>query len=146
MTSSPGFERNRNQRIFLRVLGGVLLVAGIYLVVTGGMGIADEMDSGTDNGFGSILKLGAGGFLCVFGLGALNAGFIGAQARYAAGETMPVVKDSASYLSDGEGVLGVGRTVDDVPAEAKTGPFCSKCGVRNDAEAKFCDSCGAAIS
>ena len=49
-----------------------------------------------------------------------------AGARYAAGETMPVVKDSLDYL--------------------KAGPFCSTCGVRNDADAKFCDSCGATLS
>ena len=67
----------------------------------------------------------------------LQWGFLGAAARYGAGETMPVVKDSATYLSDGEGILGVGRTA---------GPFCSKCGVRNDADAKFCDSCGGALA
>ncbi|CAN5165040.1 hypothetical protein BH11ACT1_BH11ACT1_31930 [soil metagenome] len=146
MTGNPGFERNRNQRIFLRVLGGVLLVAGIYLLVTAGMAFADEMGSADVNsGPGSILKLGAGGFLVVVAFGALNAGFLGAQARYAAGETMPVVKDSASFLSDGQGVLGIGRTVDDAPGETKTGPFCSKCGVRNDAGATYCDACGTAL-
>jgi zinc-ribbon domain len=148
MTSQPaGFERNRTQRTVLRVLGVVLLLAGLYLVITGGMHFADDMNSASvDSGPGPILRLGAGGFLVVFGLGALNAGFLGAQARYAAGETMPVVKDSASYLSDGQGVMGVGRTVDDAPAPAtKTGPYCSKCGVRNDADAKFCDSCGSSL-
>jgi len=61
---------------------------------------------------------------------------LGAAARCGGGETMPVVKDSAAYLSDGEGILGVGRTA---------GPYCSKCGVRNDADARFCDSCGSAL-
>jgi hypothetical protein len=137
MTGTPGFERNRAQRIVLRVVGVAMLLAGIYLIVTGGMGFADEANSADmDSGFGSILRLAGGGFLAVFGLGALNFGFLGAQARYAAGETMPVVKDSAAYLSDGEGILGVGRTA---------GPYCSKCGVRNDADAKFCDSCGTAL-
>jgi len=137
MTGAPGFERNPTQRNVLRVVGVALLLAGIYFLVTGGMAFADEANSADmDGGFGSILRLAGGGFLAVFGLGALNAGFIGAQARYAAGETMPVVKDSAAYLSDGEGILGVGRTA---------GPFCSKCGVRNDADATFCDSCGSAL-
>ncbi|KQW42545.1 hypothetical protein ASC77_22995 [Nocardioides sp. Root1257] len=137
MTSTPGFERNKTQRTVLRVLGVVLLLAGAYLLVTGGMAFADDASSSdVDGGFGPILRLGAGGFLAVFGLGALNAGFLGAQARYAAGETMPVVKDSAAYLSDGEGILGVGRTA---------GPFCSRCGVRNDGDATFCDSCGTAL-
>ena len=138
MTENAAFARNRSTRNVLRVLGFVLLAAGLYLVVTGGMQFLDDMNSSdVDSGPGSILRLGAGGFLCVFGLGALNAGFLGAQARYAAGETMPVVKDSAEYLSDGEGVLGIGRTA---------GPFCSKCGVRNDGDARFCDGCGAQLS
>jgi hypothetical protein len=137
MTGAPGFERNRTQRNVLRALGAVLLLAGIYLLVTGGMAFVDDARSADmDGGFGPILKIAGGGFLLVFGLGALNAGFLGAQARYAAGETMPVVKDSAAYLSDGEGILGVGRTA---------GPYCSKCGVRNDADARFCDSCGTAL-
>jgi hypothetical protein len=137
MTDAPGFERNRTQRNVLRVVGVVLLLAGIYLLVTGGMAFVDDANSADmDGGFGPILKIAGGGFLAVFGLGALNAGFLGAQARYAAGETMPVVKDSAAYLSDGEGILGVGRTAS---------PYCSKCGVRNDADAKFCDSCGTAL-
>src|SRR3954453_22007796 len=71
-------------------------------------------------------------------------------ARYAAGETMPTVRDSASYLTDGEGVLGVGRTVDDTASpsatERATGPFCSTCGTRNDTDASFCDHCGAALA
>jgi hypothetical protein len=138
MTENAAFARNRTTRNVLRVLGIVLLAVGLYLVITGGKAFLDEMDSGsTDSGPGSILRLGAGGFLCVFGLGALNAGFLGAQARYAAGETMPVVKDSAEYLSDGEGVLGIGRAA---------GPFCSKCGVRNDGNARFCDGCGAQLA
>jgi hypothetical protein len=137
MTGAPGFERNRTQRNVLRVVGVVLLLAGIYLLVTGGIDFADDIDSAdTDGGFGPILRLAGGGFLVVFGAGALSAGFLGARARYAAGETMPVVKDSAAYLSDGEGILGVGRTA---------GPYCSKCGVRNDADARFCDSCGTAL-
>ena len=75
----------------------------------------------------------------------LQAGFLGAASRYVAGETTPVIKDSAAYLTDGEGILGVGRTVDDAQ-EPATGPFCSTCGTRNDADARFCDSCGAALA
>jgi hypothetical protein len=58
---------------------------------------------------------------------------------------MPVAKDSAAYLTDGQGLLGVGRTVDDRTDDARTGPFCTKCGVRNDEAARFCDACGHAV-
>jgi hypothetical protein len=74
---------------------------------------------------------------------------MGTAARYGAGETVPVVKDSASYLTDGEGVLGVGRTVDDrpsAPAASQPGPYCRSCGVLNDDDARFCDGCGTSLA
>lgn len=138
MPARGGLTENRTARIVLRVVGAVLLVVGAYFLITGGMQFADDMNSDDmDGGAGPIFRLMIGGFSAVIGLGLLNWGFLGAQARYTAGETMPVVKDSATYLSDGEGILGVGRTA---------GPYCSKCGVRNDADAKFCDSCGAGLA
>ena len=144
-----GLPRTAGTRTTLRVLGVVLLLAGL---VIGGLGLRDfiaEFDS-MDGGPGSILRMAAGGFLCVVGLGALSAGTIGAQSRYAAGETMPTLKQSAAYLSDGEGIMGVGRTVDDgspgTSGTAATGPFCRSCGVRNDEDARFCDGCGASLA
>ena len=71
------------------------------------------------------------------------------RSRYVAGETMPTVKQSAAYLSDGESIMGVGRTVDDGTAagtQPATGPFCRACGVRNDEDARFCDGCGASMA
>jgi hypothetical protein len=147
MTTNPGFADQARKRTILRVVGFVLLAVGLVIAVRGGMLFLRGFTSGDiddTSGLTGILMLGGGGFLCIFGLAFLNAGFLGATARYGAGETMPVVKDSAAYLSDGQGVLGVGRTVDDQPAAA-AGPFCAKCGVRNDATARFCDSCGSSL-
>ena len=142
-------------RTTLRVIGAVLLVAGLGLAIIGGISFvrsatSESVDAGA--GFGSIFLLAGGGFCVVFGLGALNAGTLGAQSRYVAGETLPTVKQSAAYLTDGEGILGVGRTVDDAgaagaPATAGArGPYCRACGTRNDQEARFCDSCGASLA
>jgi hypothetical protein len=146
MTANPGFADQARKRTILRGTGALLLVVGLVVAVKGGLAFLDGATS-TDmddmSGFKGILMLGGGGFLVVFGLAFLSAGFLGASARYSAGETMPVMKDSASYLTDGQGVLGVGRTVDDQPTAA--GPFCTKCGVRNDDTARFCDSCGTAV-
>ncbi len=75
-----GLPRTAGTRTTLRVLGVVLLLAGL---VIGGLGLRDfiaEFDS-MDGGPGSILRMAAGGFLCVVGLGALSAGTIGAQSR-----------------------------------------------------------------
>jgi uncharacterized membrane protein YhdT len=134
MTSTtPGFARQGQYRTTFRVLGTLLLVTGI---ITFGYGIVSVFGSeDVPGGFQIVCFMGG---LLVIGLGLmlLQWGFLGAAARYGAGETMPVVKDSAEYLSNGEGLLGIGRT---------SGPFCSACGVRNDAEAKFCDSCGNAL-
>lgn len=148
--SGNDLPRTSGTRTTLRVLGVVLLLAGL---VVGGIGISGFLDQANsadlEPGFGPILMIGAGGFLCVFGLGAINAGTIGAQSRYVAGETMPTLKQSASYLSDGEGIMGVGRTVDDGAAagtQSATGPFCRSCGVRNDEDARFCDGCGASMA
>jgi hypothetical protein len=147
MTERPTLPNQTRTRTALRVLGLVLLAAGLVLLVSGGREFisgATSDDVEDTSGLTGVLLLGAGGFLAVFGIGALNAGFLGAQARYVSGETMPVVKDSAAYLTDGQGVLGVGRTVDDREA-ATTGPYCRGCGTRNDPDARFCDGCGSAL-
>ena len=134
MTASPGLARQAEYRTTFRVLGGVLLVVGIG---TFGYGIMSVFGSEDAPG-GAQIAAFMGGLLVVgVGLMLLQWGFVGAAARYGAGETMPVVKDSAAYLSDGEGILGVGRTA---------GPYCSRCGVRNDGAARFCDSCGTALA
>jgi hypothetical protein len=122
--------------LVLTPVGVVMVALGFYRFVTFDPSFGG---SGAPDGF---LLFAGGGVLAVVGFGLLNAGFLGATARYGAGETMPVVKDGASYLSDGEGVLGVGRTVDDRQASTATGPYCRSCGVRNDPDARFCDGCG----
>ncbi|CAI9399453.1 zinc ribbon domain-containing protein [Nocardioides sp. T2.26MG-1] len=133
-TAAPGFARQGQYRTTFRVLGALLVVAGIVMGIYGFSAVF-----GSDEVPGALALLCFVGSVLVFGVGLmfLQWGFLGAAARYGAGETMPVVKDSAEYLSNGEGLLGVGRSA---------GPFCSKCGVRNDGDAKFCDSCGSALA
>ena len=115
-------------RLVLRVLGGVLLLAGVAAF-----------------GWGVYTVFTYEGFDGPPGLAVLA--FIGAQSRYVAGETMPTLKQSAAYLSDGEGIMGVGRTVDDRQrGTAADGPYCRSCGVRNDEDARFCDGCGSSLA
>lgn len=146
-TQTPGLRGQDGMRIVFRIVGVVLLVAGLVFL---GLGLQSFFAAfgNDDAGFPSRFWMAFVGILL---LGparwCLQAGFVGAASRYVAGETMPTVKDSAAYLSDGEGILGVGRTVDAAtPATAAAGPYCSKCGTRNDVEASFCDSCGAALA
>lgn len=145
MNVSPqaGLAGQAGARTFFRVAGVVLVPVGIAVLVYGIVNVFGH------DGYGSpparyIVAFLGGLPITGVGLMCLNVGFLGAIARYGAGETMPVVKDSASYLSDGQGVLGVGRIVDDEPA-ASTGPYCRSCGTRNDDDARHCDGCGAAL-
>lgn len=148
MDQAP-YDTTRSRTV-LRVVGALCLVGGVVLAFIGGRGILRDIASESmDPNFGPILTLGGGGFLCVIGLALLNAGTLGAQSRYVAGETMPTVKKSAEYLSDGQGIMGVGRTVDDGAAagtQRASGPFCRACGTRNDEDARFCDGCGASMA
>ena len=151
MTANPGHADQARTRTILRVIGFTMLAAGLVIGAKAGYGLLQEVTSPINvddpSGAGTILTLGGAGFLVVFGLAFLNAGFLGASARYAAGETMPVMKDSAAYLTDGQGHgqghPGPGQGVDE--AQDAAGPFCTRCGVRNDAAARFCDACGHAI-
>ena len=147
MTTTPGYADQVRKRTLFRVLGVVFMGTALLLM---GLAIADFVHAFNADDFDTQPTkfwyfFVALPFFAVGG-GCLNAGFMGAAARYGAGETMPVVKDSASYLSDGQGILGVGRTAHEgSAASTATGPFCSRCGVRNDDSAKFCDACGSAL-
>jgi hypothetical protein len=123
MAATPGFARQAQYRTTFRVLGTIVLVVGLVVFV---YGVVSVLGSEYEPEGRSIVAFIAGLPIIGVGLMLLQWGFLGAAARYGAGEAMPVVKDSLDYL--------------------KTGPFCSKCGVRNDEDAKFCDSCGAALT
>ncbi|GAB2645123.1 hypothetical protein GCM10027270_35650 [Nocardioides ginkgobilobae] len=150
MTGSP--YDTRRPRTVLLVVGSLLLVGGAVIAYLGGRDFfaAASMES-MDPQFGSFFTMAGGAFMVIFGIGMLNAGTLGAQSRYVAGETMPTVKRSAEYLTDGQGIMNLGRTADGATAaapqgQAATGPFCRSCGTRNDEDARFCDGCGASMA
>jgi hypothetical protein len=140
---SPGLQNQAGLRTFFRIAGPLVL-----LVALGLMAIA-LVEFFTLEGFEEptrfwmffvgIPLLAVGGWLC-------QAGYAGVAARYASGELSPVAKDSAAYLTDGQGLLGVGRTVDDGSSSTVAGPYCRACGARNDADARFCDGCGQSLA
>lgn len=160
MASSLGLNRQGQARTVFRVFGIVLGVLGAVLLVWGIVGFAsafrNDYDPFAEDGLPSPVKyLGIfllGGVCAVVGLMLLKAGFGGVALRYAAGEAAPVAKDTLEYLTDGKGIgnLGVSassETSGPLPVGTeKTGPFCSRCGVRNDAGARFCDACGSNLA
>lgn len=135
---NPGFRNQSGARTVFRVLGVVAVLAALGLMVTAGMEFFTlqgfEEPTRFWMFFVGIPLLAVGGWL-------LQAGFMGAGARYASGELAPVAKDTAHYLTDGKGLLGVGAT-----PSGEAGPYCRSCGTRNDADARFCDSCGTTMA
>ena len=147
----PGLRNQSGLRTFFRIAGPLLMAVALVLI---GLALADFFAAFDDPSLDAQptrfwMFFAALPFFLVGG-GMIQAGYLGVAARYAAGETMPVVRDSAAYLTDGVGLLGVGRTVDDAQsaagAAAVTGPCCRSCGVRNDADARFCDGCGRPVA
>jgi hypothetical protein len=143
---SPGLRNQPQLRNVFRVAGILLFGAGVVMIVLGFMALFSTVntDPFTDDSFGPPKRF----FLAFVGMpvlavGAwcLQAGFMGVASRYVAGEGAPVLKDSVAYLTDGEGLLGVGRTVDDAP-----GKFCQSCGNPAGGTARFCESCGHAFA
>lgn len=121
--SPPGFANQPGTRNALRVLGLLGLATALALLVIAGR---DFFTAFSGDGqpkrfwlfFVALPLLAVSGWL-------LQAGFLGAGARYAAGEVAPVARDTMGYL----------RT-------DPTGDTCAACGTRNDAGSTYCDNCG----
>ncbi|MBL8899024.1 MAG: zinc ribbon domain-containing protein [Planctomycetes bacterium] len=139
-----------DHRTILRFLGLVLvLVGGVFTAIGlisffsafGGGGIPDKFWCA----FVGLPMLG-------FGMMLLKAGYLGVMSRYVAGETAPVVADTADYvLQRTKGVLRVGAP--SIDAELRSDAesalprlSCPACQAPQRAGAKFCDRCGAEIA
>lgn len=145
MVTSPGLRQQSGVRTFLRVGGTIVSLIALGLVIGGMASFFQSFNAepfSEDSGPGNFWMVFAGLPLLAAGGWMLQAGFLGAASRYVAGEAAPVLKDTASYLTDGAGILGIGK---EQPGAAASGPYCSTCGVRNDAGARFCDACGTAL-
>lgn len=92
--------------------------------------------------FVGLPLIGIGVLLCKFG-------YMGAVTRYVAGEIAPVGKDVINYMADGTkdavrdlaGAVASGMREGGAPTK-EAARACPGCGEANDADAKFCDSCG----
>ncbi|HEX3221189.1 MAG TPA: hypothetical protein VHR35_01365 [Nocardioides sp.] len=132
----PGVRGQQGARMTFRVVGLLLPAAALGLLAVGPQDLFSTGDSFE----------GPHTFWMVF-VGLLMLGAVGWCLQAVAGETTPVIQASEEYLCDGQGILGVARIVDDGDqASSVTGSFFSRCGVRNDADASFCDGRGAALA
>jgi len=139
----PGHDTKRNT---LRVAGVVILVCGLIFT---GLAFLSFMFAMVTRSIPYLFPLGFIGLPLIF-VGAVMCqfGFMGKVQRYAAGETMPVQKDVVNYMAEGtqDGVRTIARAVGEgLGMTPDTQLKCPKCGKTNDADAKFCSECGAAV-
>lgn len=120
---TPSHQPSSTARWVFRVVGAVLVVGGVTAAIAGGRAIAGLGDFESP-GFSEMGPLVIGMFATIFGLGFLNAGFLGAQARYAAHETSPALRTAGSAWR-GDGTV-----------------TCGSCGAGSRPGARFCDACG----
>ncbi len=147
----PGGPRHEDTRAVLRTIGPLTALVGLIFTIIG---------------LGSFfLSFGSGGFpsyfWCAFiglpllgiGVGICKFAFFGAVTRYIAGEAAPVAKDAFNYMAGSTtgGVRQVAQAIGEGIAAATGRPAlgasarCRACNTDNDADAKFCKSCGAPL-
>ena len=154
--------RHAQIRTIARILGPLLLVAGVIFSIVGMVGTVRffveirSFFSATDamEPFSGPPKY----FWCFyFGLplvgiggGLTRVGYLGWFTRYVAGETAPVQKDTFNYLANGirPGVKDLvqavreGLTEDSTDIAAANKKFCPSCGQPADIASNFCSGCG----
>lgn len=147
-------EYHDSFRAAMRVVGPILILVGAVMFVTGILSFSEkfhEVRSFFDPGKvehrapDRFWMCFVGMPIAIVGIVCTRIGFLGAAARYVAGETAPVARDTVNYVLDGtkETIREVAQAV-----RGEGGPdvACPKCGHGNDTDAKFCDECGTALA
>lgn len=157
-------DRHRSNRSVLRIIGPLVLVAGIGLTVVGiggfflgAIGVMEEPPSNAE-GIPSVFKVFFLAFLGIpmtfVGIVLTKFAYLGAVARYVASEAAPVGKDVTNYVIDGtkDAVGGLAQSVGAGIAAGMAGNQsstetvdCPSCGAACDSGARFCSDCGTAI-
>src|SRR5262245_11614599 len=91
-------EQHKEKRFMLRVVGVFLLIAGGLFMLVGFVDFARAMGS-FDHQPRLFWCLMLGMPLLWLGFVLSSAGFAGSAARYMAGESAPVAKDTAKYMA-----------------------------------------------
>ncbi|HEX5136655.1 MAG TPA: zinc ribbon domain-containing protein [Planctomycetota bacterium] len=143
-----------------RILGPLMILGGFVMVVVGVYSFSTRFDEplGFPVPFGKqetrkpdlFWLCFVGMMVLIGGIWLTSIGYMGAAARYVAAETAPVATDAFNYVARGasEGVKQIaGAVADGIRGEAggKVVVRCHKCEAGNDADARFCKACGAAL-
>lgn len=135
-------------RNFLRTIGLLVFIAGLLCIIVGMINFFMAFGGGGPPRLFWLLFVGmplmaVGGWMSQFG-------YMGAVARFIAGETAPVATDTINYVADE--TKGAVETVAKSAAKgfaegieagrATTTNFCPHCGSAAKIDFKFCPKCG----
>ncbi len=144
---------NREIRIILRLVGGVVLGVGVLSAVVGLWSFFSAFGTMQPPRYFWAVFLGFP--MIAIGAALSSYGDMGAVARYQVGEMTPVARDTFNTLAKGTagGVETLARAVSrglrsGGPGEASVGTEsipCSKCQSLNAPEIKFCPQCGTPV-
>lgn len=144
--TEPLDPRHASARSTLRIVGPVIAGLGLILTLIGFISFFASFGSFERPrffwcAFLGLPMLGVGLILC-------KMAFLGSITRYVANEVAPVGKDVVNYMA--KGTKGAMRDVAAALGEGWRGTpparTCLKCRTENDAEARFCKACGAALA
>jgi hypothetical protein len=140
-------------RTFLRTIGPLVLIAGVICTIGGGISFFSAFGGDEPPRYFWLCFIGLP--LMFFGFTLSQLGYMGAAARYMAGEAAPVAADTVNYMADEtKGAVetvakSVARGIVEGIEDGKTASekrFCPHCRLPVKTDFMFCPKCGKAIS
>ena len=132
-------EKHERTKRILKIVGPIVAAAGLILAVVGFVSFFSSFGSG---GMPSLFWCAFVGMpVFVIGLGITFTAFRREIATYQKNESAPVINEFAEDIKPA--VQSVASAVRETAATQEA--ICPDCGEKNDADAKFCKNCGAAL-
>ena len=131
-------EKHERTKRILKIVGPIVAAAGLILAV---VGFVSFFSSFGGDGMPSLFWCAFVGMpVFVIGLGITFTAFRREIATYHKNESAPVINEFAEDIKPA--VQSVASAVRETAAQDA---ICPDCGEKNDADAKFCKNCGAAL-
>ena len=131
-------EKHERTKRILKIVGPIVAAAGLILAV---VGFVSFFSSFGGDGMPSLFWCAFVGMpVFVIGLGITFTAFRREIATYQKNESAPVINEFAEDIKPA--VQSVASAVRETAAQDA---ICPDCGEKNDADAKFCKNCGAAL-
>ena len=132
-------EKHERTKRILKIVGPIVAAAGLILAV---VGFVSFFSSFGGDGMPSLFWCAFVGMpVFVIGLGITFTAFRREIATYHKNESAPVINEFAEVIKPA--VQSVASAVRETAAAQDA--ICPNCGEKNDADAKFCKNCGAAL-